>query len=88
MTRDLQAALPEDLARRIKADEVMACFQRRAADIENAGGKAAQWRPGVNDYRVPQSLEELGPRDGRRTTRHVEGDGLMSHLLDTNMRDE
>ena len=99
MTLDLQAALPEDLARRVKAgaeergvstwdflslliglsllpqmrlsedcalrdlsDEVMAYFQRRAADMERESGKAAQWIPGVNDYRVPQSQEELGPR--------------------------
>ncbi len=99
MTLDLQAALPEDLARRVKAganergvsawdflslltglsllpqmrlsedcgvrdlsDEVMAYFQRRAADIEKESGRDVKWIPGVNDHRVPQSLEELRPR--------------------------
>lgn len=39
----------------------MAYFQRRTADIENESGKDVKWIPGVNDYRVPQSLEELKP---------------------------
>lgn len=57
-----QMRLSEDCAVRDLSDEVMAYFQRRAADIERESGKNVKWIPGVNDYRVPQSLEEIGPR--------------------------
>ena len=57
-----QMRLSEDCAVRDLSDEVMAYFQRRAADIGRESGKSVNWIPGVNDYRIPQSLEELGPR--------------------------
>jgi len=57
-----QMRLSEDCALCQLSDTVMAFFQRRAADIEHESGKAADWIHGVNDYREPQSLEELKPR--------------------------
>ncbi len=57
-----QMRLSEDCALCQLSDTVMAFFQRRAADIEHEAGKAADWIHGVNDYREPQSLEELKPR--------------------------
>ena len=57
-----QMRLSEDCALCQLSDTVMAFFQRRAADIEHESGKAPDWIHGVNDYREPQSLEELKPR--------------------------